>query len=103
MTPIPIRSTLLALALALALAAAGAGAARADCESDMLQLEAAMKAPGQTAAVKAAYEDAAGKAASAMRRDDASTVSAATSAKTRARWSVSAGKPAVSASDCSFM
>ena len=39
----------------------------------MLQLEDAMKAPNQTPAVKAAYDDAAQKAASAMRKDDDST------------------------------
>lgn len=59
--------------LALALSAAAAGAARADCESDMLQLEDAMKAPNQTPAVQAAYKDGAEKAASAMRKDDDAT------------------------------
>ena len=56
--------------LALALGAAATGGARADCESDMLQLEDAMKAPNQTPEVKAAYQDGAAKAASAMRKDD---------------------------------
>ena len=69
MPRIPVRPILLALALT----AAAAGAARADCESDMLQLEDAMKAPNQTPAVKAAYDDAARKAASAMRKDDDGT------------------------------
>lgn len=62
-----------AAALAVAVLLAGAGAARADCESDMLQLEDAMKAPDQTPAVKAAYDDAAKKSASAMRKDDDDT------------------------------
>jgi hypothetical protein len=69
MTSIPFRPVLLGLALA----AAGVGIARADCESDMLQLEDAMKAPNQTPEVQAAYKDGAGKAASAMRKDDDGT------------------------------
>jgi hypothetical protein len=67
LTPI-LRPALLALVLA-----AATGAARADCESDMLQLEDAMKAPGQTPQVQAAYKDGAAKAASAMRKDDDAT------------------------------
>ncbi len=59
--------------LAIVLATAATGAARADCESDMLQLEDAMKAPGQSPAVQAAYKDAAAKAATAMRKDDDDT------------------------------
>jgi hypothetical protein len=59
--------------LALAVSVLAAGAARADCESDMLQLEAAMKAPNQTPEIKAAYEAGAAKAASAMRKDDDGT------------------------------
>lgn len=59
--------------LALALSVAAAGAAHADCESDMLQLEDAMKAPNQTPEVKAAYDAGAAKAASAMRKDDDQT------------------------------
>ena len=69
MTPIPFHPALLALALAFA----GTGVARADCESDMLQLEDAMKAPNQTPEIQAAYKDGAGKAASAMRKDDDAT------------------------------
>lgn len=69
MTPILFRPLLLGLALA----AAAAGAVRADCESDMLQLEDAMKAPDQTPAVKAAYAAAARTAASAMRKVDDDT------------------------------
>ena len=54
----------------LVLATATVGAARADCESDMLQLEAAMKAPNQSPAVKAAYDEAAKTSSEAMRKDD---------------------------------
>lgn len=68
------RSALLASALSiLALSPLAAGVARADCESDMLQLEDAMKAPNQTPAIQAAYRDGAAKAASAMRKDDDAT------------------------------
>ncbi len=56
--------------VALVLVAASAGVARADCESDMIQLEDAMKAPNQTPAVKAAFQDAATTASAAMRKDD---------------------------------
>ena len=42
---------------------ATAGTARADCESDMIQLEDAMKAPNQTPEVTAAYKAGADKAA----------------------------------------
>lgn len=63
------RSSAIVLAT-LALTAATASAAQADCESDMLQLEAAMKTPNQTQAVKAAYDDAAKKSSEAMRKDD---------------------------------
>ena len=66
-----MRSKSAAAALAaLALTAALASAARADCEGDMLQLEAAMKAPNQTPAVKAAYDAAAKTSSEAMRKDD---------------------------------
>jgi hypothetical protein len=56
--------------VALVLVAVSAGVARADCESDMIQLEDAMKAPNQTPTVKAAYQEAATTAAAAMRKDD---------------------------------
>ena len=69
-----LHPALLASALSiLALSPLAASAARADCESDMLRLEDAMKAPNQTPAVKAAYQDGAAKAASAMRKDDDAT------------------------------
>lgn len=68
-----IRSPLRSAVLAFTLLALTVGTARADCESDMLQLEAAMKAPNQTPEIQAAYKDGAAKAASAMRKDDDST------------------------------
>ena len=65
--------TSLILALATLTLGGSMSLARADCESDMLQLEDAMKAPGQTPEVQAAYKDGATKAASAMRKDDDAT------------------------------
>ncbi len=55
---------------ALALLAVSASVARADCESDMVQLEDAMKAPNQTPAIKTAFQGAATISAAAMRKDD---------------------------------
>lgn len=55
---------------AFVLMAVSTSMARADCESDMIQLEDAMKTPNQTPAVKAAFQDAATKSAAAMRKDD---------------------------------
>ena len=63
--------------LALVLGGTATVTARADCESDMLQLEDAMKAPNQTPAVQTAYKDGAAKAASAMRKDDDASCHAA--------------------------
>ncbi len=63
------KTTSTALA-AFALLAVSASVARADCESDMIQLEDAMKTPNQAPAVKAAFQDAATKSAAAMRKDD---------------------------------
>ena len=69
-----MRSRLVRPALfTLAVGVASISVAHADCESDMLQLEDAMKAPGQTPDVQAAYRDGAAKAASAMRKDDDTT------------------------------
>ncbi|MDE2384858.1 MAG: hypothetical protein KGO53_09580 [Alphaproteobacteria bacterium] len=59
--------------LALGLLAAAAPAARADCEADLLQLEAAMKAPGVSAANLAFMKDAGAKASEALRKDDDKT------------------------------
>lgn len=50
-----------------------ASAARADCESDMLQLEQAMKSPNLTPDAKAALADAQTKSTSAMHKDDDKT------------------------------
>jgi hypothetical protein len=44
--------------------------ARADCESDMIQLEQAYKAPNMSSAAKAALDDAKTKSVSAMKKDD---------------------------------
>ncbi len=63
------KTTMTALA-AIALVAVSASVARADCESDMIQLEDAMKAPNQTPAIKTAFQDAATASAAAMRKDD---------------------------------
>ena len=58
-----MRPNLLTIAtLSVALSLAAAGAARADCESDLIQLEQAYKAPDLTAAGKAALDDAKVKA-----------------------------------------
>ena len=56
------------------LAAAGltatAATARADCESDLIQLEDAYKAPNLTADGKSALDEAKSKAVSALRKDE---------------------------------
>ncbi len=44
--------------------------AAADCESDMVQLETAMKAPNLSADAKAAFDDARVKSVAAMKKDD---------------------------------
>ena len=64
-----IRSTII-LTLAAAAIGAGTAAARADCESDMVQLEQALKAPNLTADAKAALDDARVKSVAAMKKDD---------------------------------
>jgi hypothetical protein len=64
-----IRSTLCA-ALVLLAADAGLSMARADCESDMVQLEQALKAPKLSADAKAALDDARVKSVAAMKKDD---------------------------------
>ena len=56
--------------IALALGTLATGAARADCESDMIQLEQAMKAPNLTPAAKTALDGAKTKSVSAMHKDD---------------------------------
>ena len=47
--------------------------ARADCESDMNQLEAALKTPNLSADAKAALDDARVKSVAAMKKDDDAT------------------------------
>ena len=56
--------------LALGLLSVAVGVARADCEADLLQLEAAMKPPGLTPEHLAMMKEAGAKAAEAMRKDD---------------------------------
>ena len=56
--------------LSVAIGVAATGAARADCESDLIQLEQAYKAPDLTAASKAALDDAKTKALAAYKKDD---------------------------------
>jgi hypothetical protein len=63
--------------LTLALAALALGActalARADCESDMIQLETALKTPNLTPGGKTALQDASVKSVAAMKKDDDDT------------------------------
>ncbi len=59
--------------LAIGLLGATTVVAHADCEADLMQLEAAMKAPGHTAVQIAAMKDAGEKAAAALRKDDDKT------------------------------
>jgi hypothetical protein len=47
--------------------------ARADCESDMFQLEAAMKTPNLSPDAKASLDTTATKATEAMKKDDDTT------------------------------
>ena len=63
--------------LAVGFALAASGVARADCESDLLQLEAAFKAPNLSAEAKAALEAAKTKAVAALKKDDDATCHAA--------------------------
>lgn len=59
--------------IAAAIGLAATGAAQADCESDMIRLEAALKAPNVQAAGKAALDDARVKSVAAMKKDDDDT------------------------------
>ena len=63
--------------LAAAIGFAATGAARADCESDLLQLEAAFKAPNLSADARAALDGAKTKAVAALKKDDDNTCHAA--------------------------
>ena len=51
--------------------------AQADCESDLLQLEAAFKTPNQTPVQKAALDEAKTKAVAALKQDNDKTCNAA--------------------------
>lgn len=62
----PLRIALLSATIGVALT----GAARADCESDLLQLEQAFKAPNLTPVAKTALDDAKTKAVTALKKDD---------------------------------
>jgi hypothetical protein len=59
--------------LSVAIGIAATGLARADCESDLIQLEQALKAPNLTAAAKAALDNATTNAVAAMKKDDDAT------------------------------
>jgi hypothetical protein len=63
--------------LAAGLVFAASGAARADCESDLLQLEAAFQSPNLSTDAKAALEAAKTKAVAALKKDDDATCHAA--------------------------
>ena len=56
--------------LAVALLIATAAIARADCESDLIQLQDAYKAPNLTTDGKAALDEAKSKAVSALKKDE---------------------------------
>lgn len=62
----PMKIALIALAAGIVFT----GAARADCESDLLQLEAAYKAPKLTDAQKGALDAAKPVAVAALKKDD---------------------------------
>jgi hypothetical protein len=71
--------------LAVAVLIATAEIARADCESDLIQLQDAYKAPNLTADGKAALDEAKSKAVSALKKDaDAACHKAIAEAMTKA-------------------
>lgn len=61
---------LLSIGLAAATTLTMAAAARADCESDLVQLEDAYKAPALTPAARAVLDDAKTTSVSALKKDD---------------------------------
>ena len=65
-----IRASLFTVVVAGSLGLAATGLAHADCEADLLQLEAAFKTPNLPAAAKAALETAKTKAVAALKKDD---------------------------------
>ena len=73
MTPTILKITFLAAAIAIA----ATGVARADCESDLLQLEAAYKTPSLSADAKTALDGAKTKAVAALKKDDDKSCNAA--------------------------
>jgi hypothetical protein len=64
------RHSIITAALASLTMIAVTGIARADCESDLLQLEAAYKTPNLAAPAKTALDDAKTKAVAALKKDD---------------------------------
>lgn len=66
-------SMLKAVLLSATIGIAATGVARADCESDLLQLEQALKIPNLTPTAKAALDEAKTKAVAAMKKDDDKT------------------------------
>jgi hypothetical protein len=58
------------IVLAATIGVASTGVARADCESDLIQLEQAFKAPNLTSAGTAALDDSKTKALAAFKKDD---------------------------------
>ena len=73
-----MRNAVLKIALiASAIGFAATGMARADCESDLLQLEAAYKTPALTAEAKAALDKAKPVAVAALKKDDDKACNAA--------------------------
>ena len=67
------RNLLRLVLLSVAIGIAATGLARADCESDLIQLDQALKAPNLTAAAKAALDNATTNAVAAMKKDDDAT------------------------------
>lgn len=59
--------------LSATIGVAATSLARADCESDLLQLEQAFKAPDLSADAKVALDGAKTKAVSALKKDDDAT------------------------------
>ena len=69
-----MKSTILKVALLTGcLGLATTGFARADCESDLVKLEAAFKTPSLSAEAKAALDAAKTKAVAALKKDDDKT------------------------------
>src|ERR1700694_3418268 len=75
-----VNRNILKTALLAALLGAGLpGVARADCESDLIQLENAFKAPDLAGSARAALDVAKVKAVAAMKKDDDKTCHSAVS------------------------